>query len=49
VGRNADVLIVKGNPLINLSDLFNVKQVYKKGIPQYKKPKGYSGIPAYIK
>jgi imidazolonepropionase-like amidohydrolase len=49
VGRNADVLIVKGNPLINLSDLFNVKQVYKKGIPQYKKPKGYSGIPAEIK
>ena len=49
VGRNADVLIVKGNPLINLSDLSNVKQVYKKGIPQYKKSKGYSGIHTEIK
>ena len=34
IGRNADILIVKGNPLIKISDLSNPIQVYKKGIKQ---------------
>ena len=33
-GRNADIVIVRGNPLKNISCISHPIQVYKKGIKQ---------------
>ena len=32
VGKRADLIVTKGNPAVNIKDIYNIETVFKKGI-----------------